>query len=238
MTVENEYVKGLISVLEFVHQAYENFLFPLLPTMAHADSHWGHTTQLELLFETLKAPIAERVKGVFNKMAGHVDKKSGEALSSVIGIDSKNIGITHVLERFRDQNIQLVEKAGRDYAAQVREVFESPDAHTMRVEELRDALLERADVSKSRAELIARTETLSLNSEIIKTRAVQAGLPSYTWSTSLDERVRPMHAQLEGQVFQWDDPPVTNENGDTNNPGTDFQCRCIGLPLIDELEGI
>ena len=67
-------------------------------------------------------------------------------------------------------------------------------------------------------------------------RQQAAGVNEYTWSTSRDERVRPMHAKLEGQRFAYDDPPETTEDGETNNPGEDWQCRCIALPVISLLE--
>ena len=31
------------------------------------------------------------------------------------------------------------------------------------------------------------------------------------------------------------DTPVTNEDGDTNIPGGDFQCRCTAEPNLDDL---
>jgi hypothetical protein len=45
-----------------------------------------------------------------------------------------------------------------------------------------------------------------------------------------DERVREEHAALEGQTFAWSSPPAVG------HPGEDFQCRCVALPVIDELK--
>jgi SPP1 gp7 family putative phage head morphogenesis protein len=82
--------------------------------------------------------------------------------------------------------------------------------------------------------LIARDQTLKLNSAITKDRHIAAGISEYTWSTSLDDRVRPEHEALEGTKHSWDAPP------EPGHPGEDFQCRCVAIPVIDEdlLEGV
>jgi len=46
----------------------------------------------------------------------------------------------------------------------------------------------------------------------------------YVWRTVGDNRVRSSHAQREGEVFAWDNPP---EGG---HPGQDYNCRCRAEP--------
>lgn len=137
--------------------------------------------------------------------------------------------LSQLYEKKREENIKLVENAQRVYSDQVREVFSNPDNFGVRVEELQAQLLERGNVSESRAELIARDQTLKTLGGINEARQKEAGVNSYTWSTSNDERVRDEHAELEGQVFSWDSPP------EPGNPSEDYQCRCIGIPVIEEL---
>lgn len=62
-------------------------------------------------------------------------------------------------------------------------------------------------------------------------KAQEASSEQYMWRTMRDKKVRSMHAALEGQVFSYDDPPITNEDGDRNNPGEDYNCRCVGDPV-------
>ena len=82
-------------------------------------------------------------------------------------------------------------------------------------------------MSESRAELIARDQTLKLNGAITKARQTSAGVNSYTWNTSHDDRVRESHAALDGQIISWDAPP------EAGHPGEDFQCRCVPIPVIE-----
>lgn len=155
---------------------------------------------------------------------------------SLIGIAPKSLGIENLIENTRAANVRLVRKASGTFLDQVEDVLAGGFGD--RVEDLADELEERVGVSASRASLIARDQTLKLNAAIAQTRMASAGVVSYTWSTSKDERVRPAHAELEGQRFRFDDPPETNDAGDTNNPGEDFQCRCVAIPVLDEDEGV
>lgn len=48
----------------------------------------------------------------------------------------------------------------------------------------------------------------------------------YVWYTREDDKVRGSHAQRQGQVFNWDNPP---EGG---HPGEDYGCRCLAVKYI------
>ncbi len=50
----------------------------------------------------------------------------------------------------------------------------------------------------------------------------------YVWQTRRDGMVRSSHAEREGQVFTWDDPP---EGG---HPGEDYNCRCTAELYLPE----
>lgn len=96
------------------------------------------------------------------------------------------------------------------------------------------ALKKSDDIARRHAAFIARDQLAKFNSSIHEAQARSIGdSKKYIWSTSQDERVRPLHARLEGKIFDYVKPPVTNEKGQHNNPGMDFQCRCVSLPIID-----
>lgn len=48
----------------------------------------------------------------------------------------------------------------------------------------------------------------------------QHSTPYYIWRTQRDNRVRSRHAEHEGKIYSWDNPP---EGG---HPGEDYNCRC------------
>lgn len=100
-----------------------------------------------------------------------------------------------------------------------------------RVETLRNVLLERYNVSQSRADLIARDQTLKLNGQITKKRQTDAGIREYRWNTSRDDRVRPTHRDLHNTTQSWNNPPRVAP-GRYEHPGGDYQCRCIAVPIV------
>ncbi len=97
-----------------------------------------------------------------------------------------------------------------------------------------------SDKSVKHAKFIAQQETQLLNAEIKEQQYRKAGLNRYVWRTlnypvGHDKKnVRPDHAELDGKIFDWDHPPVTNhESGARNHPGTDFRCRCFAEIVIE-----
>lgn len=242
--VETRYARALRGVAKAIRREYERRLAPFLSDVARADAEFTTLSNtLDVVAAEIHTAIAPTVGPLFDRMSGGVmtANKKGQALHGIkVGqirgamgvITNTDTGIQADIAAARERNIRLIENAHRVYAQQVREVIEDPEAIGLRVEELRDRIFERGNVSESRAELIARDQTLKLNGQITATRQMRAGVESYVWSTSGDERVRDEHAALEGQTFSWLAPPAVG------HPGQDFQCRCVAIPVVEELDTV
>lgn len=103
-----------------------------------------------------------------------------------------------------------------------------------RAADLIGMLKDNYGVGQRKAKFLARQETSLLMSKFRETRYRDAGANRYRWSTSHDERVRKDHRHLNGKIFTWDMPPVTDDRtGARNNPGEDFGCRCVAIALLD-----
>ena len=74
---------------------------------------------------------------------------------------------------------------------------------------------------------LTRDQTSKLTGALNEARQTEVGVARYQWQTSEDERVRPTHQDNNGQVFAWASPPP-----ETGHPGTDVQCRCVALPVV------
>jgi SPP1 gp7 family putative phage head morphogenesis protein len=96
----------------------------------------------------------------------------------------------------------------------------------IRANEFAKRIMNTGEVTKSRANLIARTETSRTAGILQQVRAESVGSEGYIWRTSMDIDVRDRHRKLEGKFFRWDDPPVTGENGERSHPGGIYNCRC------------
>lgn len=96
----------------------------------------------------------------------------------------------------------------------------------IRASELAKRVMATGEVTKSRANTIARTETSRAAGLLQEVRAQSVGSPGYIWRTAQDADVRDRHRRLEGKYFTWDRPPVTGENGERSAPGGIYNCRC------------
>jgi SPP1 gp7 family putative phage head morphogenesis protein len=121
----------------------------------------------------------------------------------------------------------LRREMGRRYAS-------APPAYFEKQQLTPEEIIDRVDeITENRAKLIARDQTAKMNSSFNQVRQTSVGIEKYQWQTAGDERVRESHAEKDGKVFSWDDPPE-----DTGHPGEDIQCRCVAIPFfdLDEME--
>lgn len=88
--------------------------------------------------------------------------------------------------------------------------------------------------SQNKAKFLARQETNLLMAKFKEARYSDSGIQLYKWQTvigSPKHPVRPRHKELNGKIFRFDDPPVM-EDGQKKNPGEDYGCRCVAIPVI------
>lgn len=140
--------------------------------------------------------------------------------------------------RFREliaQNSKLIRSLPHDVAAHVSKEIATRAQEGDRAEVNIPSLLKH--VSRTRAALIARTETSKASSALTRARAEELQLGWYVWRTSEDARVRLSHRRLDGVLVSWDRPPspeqLAGENSVGNyNAGDIWNCRCYSEPLL------
>lgn len=89
-------------------------------------------------------------------------------------------------------------------------------------------------VNQRKARFIAENETSLAISKFREERYKALGSTQYVWSTSHDSKVRHDHKVLDGRTFNWDTPPVVDiPTGRRRNPGEDYSCRCVALPVVN-----
>lgn len=132
---------------------------------------------------------------------------------------------TVIAER-RVRNVSLI----KDIGPQNRRLL--VDAlQTLEDEPLNRRVQKILGIGENRAKLIARDQTNKYNSSLSQVRHLAAGATNYKWVTSADERVRDLHAGLNGRKFTYG-LPTTAEGGGA--PGEPIQCRCIADPIFDD----
>lgn len=221
---EESYVRALRSILGSAARKFEH---AALGTRSDAISSTSRkAVERELL--RLQKPLARAVEASFTLMAKTVNESTLKGIQALGIVVRRDVRIAELIDRAMRSNVMLIQEAASEIANKVSAILEIPTNSGLRAEELADQIRASTGVSESRAALIARDQTLKLSGNLTQARQVAAGVTSYIWSTSNDERVRPEHEALSGETFSWDAPP------DVGHPGEDIQCRCVAIPIISE----
>lgn len=132
------------------------------------------------------------------------------------------------------ENLKLfVKNFADEQIIQLRNFVQQNATAGFRASNLEAKLRKEFSLSKNKARFLARQETSLFTANYAKQRYQIAGIDNYIWSTSQDERVRDDHKRLNGKQFSFDDPPVVDLNtGRKANPGEDYNCRCVAIPVI------
>lgn len=190
-----------------------------------------------LKYEEAITPWAESVA---KRMVAEVASREGQqwsAASAEIGRGVReqiqNAPIGHVVQKSMAEQVDLIKSIPRSAAERVHKLAFEMAPGGKRAETMINMIMDQGKVSRSRAELIARTETGRLSTEFTKARAEHIGSTHFIWRTAGDGNVRESHRRLNGKAFRWDEPPECDP-GYHALPGAIFNCRCYAEPIYPE----
>lgn len=165
----------------------------------------------------------------------------------VIGVDplKREPWLKGYLQDWTTQNVNLI-KDIPDFAIGSMEnlVTQSVlrgDSQTF----LKNQIINLLGTTETRARLIARDQSNKLYGTLTELRSQFNGWDFYEWDDSNDSRVRTLqnssgysdHHGLNGKIFKFSEPPITvfkgKRAGERNIPGTDINCRCVSLVIMD-----
>ena len=165
--------------------------------------------------------------------------QNGRKIYSALQRELADTGIAPELRKIARRNAKLISSLPREIAERVSEHAATAVQEGLRPEELaRFIRAKRADLTRSRVKLIARTEVSKAVTDLRRARAEQIGLDFYQWATSEDARVRPSHRNMDQVLVRWGDPPDPEtligekSNAGHYHAGQTFQCRCLALPVV------
>jgi SPP1 gp7 family putative phage head morphogenesis protein len=171
-----------------------------------------------------QAAVQRNLNGVDEQLIKHIQQAVNVNVSSIL----TNDGIRDALKKAAEDNINLITSIPEQYFEKLGATLEKNWVAGSRWEDLAQWLEHVGDVTESRAKLIARDQTSKMNGAFNEARQTSLGIEQYEWQTAGDERVRPTHAEHDGKIYSWDNPPT-----DTGHPGEDINCRCVAIPIID-----
>ena len=146
------------------------------------------------------------------------------------------------LRRWVDENVLKIKSIPNDTLGSMREIILNGFKKGRTIRDISKEIQEEYSVTRHKAQMLARDQVATLNSQISKLQQQDAGCTKYRWSTSKDSRVRDCHKALDGKVFDWNNPPEmwyeTKKSGIVHtgrhcHPGEDYCCRCVAIPVFD-----
>jgi SPP1 gp7 family putative phage head morphogenesis protein len=178
------------------------------------------------------ARLAELAGPFGDRTATFELQELGKQYKAALGVDLNLAEPTLAgeLEDWTRANVALIKTVPQRYFADIEsktlEAFRNGD----RPEQIERMLQERFGVAQSNAARIGRDQVGKLYGQLAERRQTDLGVRTYFWRTMEDDRVRKEHEELDGQEFEWDDPP---EEG---HPGEPIECRCFAEPNFETMQ--
>lgn len=184
-------------------------------------------------------PWASKVVGNLLKEVSRSNRKAWESQSARIGVQMKNMmgetAIGSVVQLLHRRQVELIKSLPLEAGLRAQKLAQEAAIGGRRADEVAAELMRTEQVTASRATLIARTEIAKANAAITQSRAQYVGATHYIWRTAEDGDVRESHAEMNGKVFRFDDPPYVEGEGN-HGPGEFPNCRCYAEPIIPGTE--
>lgn len=250
--IEAEYYQELKQISEAMKQIVNERLLPALKAKEGEYTSDGIIDDIMMIFEAIRhAGSMKNAIQIASEMVRLLDTNDREKvlhqLNSKIGVDLPAMfakeGIEPIVKANIAKNATLIKSIPEEFVKNIESIiysgvttgatYKSIEEQIKGTEGIRSVFGKLDD----RIKLIARNEVSSINGQINKTRMQNIGVTKFEWVTAGDERVRDSHARLNGQVFDWNNPP-TNERGEKIIPGQDFNCRCQSIAVIEPLDKI
>jgi SPP1 gp7 family putative phage head morphogenesis protein len=204
------------------------------------DSYKQMARQLVATVDKINLNIDEATKNInfddtLEKVYSDINKQFKKTVTDKIGL---SINFTadqiRILSQEYTNNLKLyITEFTQKETLILRQKAEDIVLSGTRAKDFTKIIEERFAVSTKKAKFLAKQEISLLTSKFKQVKYESVGVSKYKWSIS-NVRTRPDHKALNGKVFSFDDPPISNTStGARNNPGEDFGCNCQAIPIIE-----
>jgi SPP1 gp7 family putative phage head morphogenesis protein len=241
---EKDYQKDLRSIVKIISEGVEKYLTPNINFLIDDFNKFKNkkitddmSEDLDKMMSQIKVYLNNNVNSKSiaqnnaQKINSYNSKMFHEQIKHVMGVDMflSEPWLADQMSLWVGTNVGLIKSLEDTALSQIQNEVQSGIAKGLRSEEISENISSRIGVAQSRANLIGRDQVSKFYGQLNKSRQQEIGINQYTWSTARDERVRTSHAEKEGNIYDWDNPPE-----DTGAPGEDINCRCVAMPIFDE----
>jgi SPP1 gp7 family putative phage head morphogenesis protein len=195
----------------------------------------------------------DEIEALARKFADHTQRYQKDQLArqvkAALGVDPiiKDRGLAARADHFAHENVALVQTIPTRLHGELESMVTRAVSSGRRHEALAEQIEDRFGVSESRARVIARDQVGKFYAATNHARQREMGVDRFVWRTVGDERVRgtpggkypdadPSHFELDGDEYDYDDPPNAGPYGEPALPGEAIQCRCYAEPVFDDLD--
>lgn len=170
-----------------------------------------------------------------------VDREFRRNVSKITVVPKLTPDVRKAIADEYNNNLQIyIRDFTEEQTSKLREQVKEHVLDGGRQEGLVKIIKESYQVSQRKAKFLARQETALMMTAFTHSRYQDAGVHEYKWRSvtgTPQHPVRPMHSELnkrsnKGETFRFDNPPVDDPNGARHNPGQNYNCRCVAIPLV------
>ena len=250
--IENEMVKFSFQLNKHLNEAFKNQVLKKMNKSTinkFKDAQTGSYAKIiSELVKEFKKKFAKRysekrikkfIKDLYIKASRYNRTILNNELEKSIGIKIDDIVKSDGLQMFIEAKAIETTKYYQKYINETSATLETSllryAGAGMAFEEMIYNLQKEAKKGSYRAELIARNEIKTLNTQLTKKRAKKMGVKKAAWRGTLDERERECHRAREGKVYDIDKGCYHSCDGKTISPGEEINCRCVAELVVDDL---
>jgi uncharacterized protein with gpF-like domain len=195
------------------------------------------------------AKMAKQWQGRFDDAADQlaeyfatsVENRSSAALRKILKDGGWTIGEFKMTAAMRDifeatvnQNVALIKSIPQQYLGNVEGVVQRSVQAGGDLKQLSDDLQNNFNVTRNRAELIARDQNFKANSAFTRARRVELKLYDAVWMHSHGGDVpRPTHVAKNGKPFDIRKGMWDSHEKAWIQPGYLINCRCVSRPVVE-----
>lgn len=226
--VERRFAQQLRKIARHIADLVETFGAEQTDALARALNRYGEIIE----------PWARAVSGRMIAQVSEHDERAWMKLARQMGMSLKSeierapVGIR--MQQLLEEQVGLIKSLPIEAAERVHKVTTEGITKGLRASEVAAEIMKTGQVTKSRANLIARTEVGRTSTTLTQARAESVGSTTYVWRTAGDSDVRASHKAMEGKVVAWNDPPTLD--GMRGHAGALPNCRCYPEPVLDDDE--
>jgi SPP1 gp7 family putative phage head morphogenesis protein len=235
---EAEYARNLRRIAHHVGDIVRGFI----PGLAQEQQPPGLLRQLQDALRGYARLITPWAQTAAERMLAEIARRDriaweehGKLIGRLLRREIEQAPTGTAMRGLLEGQVELITSLPLEAAQRVQDLAVEGLSSGARWTEIAKEIMATGDVTRSRANTIARTEVGRAATTLTQARATYIGSPGYVWRAVMDADSRPRHRELDGQFILWNDPPIASEPGQKimkYHAGAGPNCRCWPSPVL------